>query len=132
MDLLIDTHAVIWFITDNNRLPTKTKHLIENKRNNCFISMATFWEIAIKYSIGRLDLNSDLDNIFKIIEDTGFEILPITTIHILENANLKFHHQDPLPLVGVVTNKEHGYLPCSGFPPAQRIHSDATLKNWSV
>ncbi len=95
MDLLIDTHAVIWFITDNNRLPTKTKHLIENKRNNCFISMATFWEIAIKYSIGRLDLNSDLDNIFKIIEDTGFEILPITTIHILENANLKFHHQDP-------------------------------------
>ena len=95
MDLLIDTHAVIWFITDNNRLPTKTKHLIENKRNNCFISMATFWEIAIKYSIGRLDLNSDLDNIFQIIEDTGFEILPITTIHILENANLKFHHQDP-------------------------------------
>jgi PIN domain nuclease of toxin-antitoxin system len=95
MNLLIDTHAIIWFITDDKKLPSKTKQLIEDRKNNCFISLATFWEIAIKYSIGRLDLNTDLEKIFQIIEDTGFEILPISTTHILENANLKFHHQDP-------------------------------------
>ena len=95
MNLLIDTHALIWFITDNDKLPLKTKQIIENKENNCYVSIATFWEIGIKNSIGRLDLNSDLEAIFQIIEETGFETLPITTSQILRNANLEFHHQDP-------------------------------------
>jgi PIN domain nuclease of toxin-antitoxin system len=95
MILLIDTHALIWFITDNDQLPLKTKQIIENRENNCYVSMATYWEIGIKYSIGRLDLKSDLKTIFTIIEDTGFEALPITTNQILANANLEFHHQDP-------------------------------------
>ncbi|MDO8951907.1 MAG: type II toxin-antitoxin system VapC family toxin, partial [Draconibacterium sp.] len=59
------------------------------------VSIATYWEIGIKNSIGRLDLNSDLETIFQIIEETGFETLPITTTQILRNANLEFHHQDP-------------------------------------
>lgn len=95
MNLLIDTHALIWFITDNDNLPHKTKKLIENKENNCYVSIATYWEIGIKNSIGRLDLNADLKTIFQIIEETGFETLPITTNQILRNANLEFHHQDP-------------------------------------
>jgi PIN domain nuclease of toxin-antitoxin system len=95
MDLLIDTHALIWFITDNDKLPIKTKQLIENKENNCYVSIATYWEIGIKNSIGRLDLHSDLESIFQIIEETGFETLPITKNQILKNANLEFHHQDP-------------------------------------
>ncbi len=94
MNLLIDTHALIWFITDNDKLPLKTKQIIENKENNCFVSIATYWEIGIKNSIGRLDLKSDLVTIFQIIEETGFETLPITTNQILRNANLEFHHQD--------------------------------------
>jgi PIN domain nuclease of toxin-antitoxin system len=95
MNLLIDTHALIWFITDNDKLPLKTKQIIENKENNCYVSIATYWEIGIKNSIGRLDLNSDLKTIFQIIEETGFEALPITTNQILRNANLEFYHQDP-------------------------------------
>ncbi len=95
MNLLIDTHALIWFITDNDKLPLKTKQIIENKENNCYVSIATYWEIGIKNSIGRLDLKSDLEEIFQIIEETGFETLPITTNQILKNANLEFHHQYP-------------------------------------
>ena len=95
MDLLIDTHAVIWFITEDSKLPLKTKKIIENSENNCYVSIATYWEIAIKHSLGRLNLDSDLENIFQIIEKTGFEILPITTNQILINAGLPHHHQDP-------------------------------------
>ena len=95
MNFLIDTHAVIWFITDNAKLPLKIKQIIEDKKNSCYVSLATYWEIAIKHSLGRLILNSDLEAIFKIIEETGIELLPITTKHILENANLEFYHQDP-------------------------------------
>jgi PIN domain nuclease of toxin-antitoxin system len=95
MNLLIDTHAVIWFITEDSKLPLKTKKIIENTENNCFVSIATYWEIAIKHSLGRLNLDSELENIFRIIEKTGFEILPITTNQILINAGLPHHHQDP-------------------------------------
>lgn len=95
MNLLIDTHALIWFITDNDKLPLNTKEIIENKEHNCFVSIASYWEIGIKNSIGRLDLFSDLEEIFQIIEKTGFEILPITPRQILKNSSLEFHHQDP-------------------------------------
>ncbi|TNF45091.1 MAG: type II toxin-antitoxin system VapC family toxin [Bacteroidetes bacterium] len=95
MNLLIDTHAVIWFITEDSKLPLKIKKIIENTENNCFVSIATYWEIAIKHSLGRLNLDSGLENIFRIIEKTGFEILPITTNQILINASLPHYHQDP-------------------------------------
>ncbi|NEN24513.1 type II toxin-antitoxin system VapC family toxin [Cryomorpha ignava] len=95
MNLLLDTHTLIWFITDNEKLPQKTKTIIENKENRCFVSIATYWEIGIKNSIGRLDLKSDLKTIFNIIEETGFDAIPVTTNHILRNASLPFHHQDP-------------------------------------
>ncbi|TVQ08202.1 MAG: type II toxin-antitoxin system VapC family toxin [Bacteroidetes bacterium] len=95
MNLLIDTHALIWFITDNDKLPLKTKQIIENKENNCYVSIATYWEIGIKNSIGRLELNTDLETIFQIIEEPGFETLPITINQILKNTYLEFHHQDP-------------------------------------
>jgi PIN domain nuclease of toxin-antitoxin system len=95
MNLLVDTHALIWFITDNNKLPINTRKFIESNDNDCYVSIATFWEIGIKNSIGRLDLNSDLQKIFQIIEESGFDILPITTSHILQNADLELYHQDP-------------------------------------
>lgn len=60
MELLIDTHTVIWFITEDKKLPTNTKRIIEDVENKCYVSIATYWEIAIKQSLGRLDLNSDL------------------------------------------------------------------------
>ena len=95
MNLLLDTHTLIWFITDNDKLSSLAKHNIESKQNNCFVSIASFWEIGIKHSLGRLDLNSDLSKIFKIIEATEFDILPITVNQILMNSKLEYHHQDP-------------------------------------
>lgn len=111
MNLLIDTHAVIWFITEDSKLPLKTKKIIENTENNCFVSIATYWEIAIKHSLGRLNLDTELENIFRIIEKTGFEILPITTNQILINAGLPHHHQDPFDRIIV----------------AQAIHDDLKI-----
>ena len=75
--------------------PRLQRKLIFNPENRCYASVASFWEIAIKSSLGRIDLNSDLIAIFRIIEDSGFEILPNTLPHILTNANLPYHHQDP-------------------------------------
>lgn len=95
MDVLIDTHVVIWFITNDQKLPNKAKILIEDINNNCYVSIASFWEIAIKSSLGRLELNVSLEKVFEIIENSGLAILPITTSHILQLSSLEFYHQDP-------------------------------------
>lgn len=95
MNYLVDTHALIWFITADRKLPHAVKRIIEDEGNNCFVSMASFWEIGIKHSLGRLDLKADLKTVFEIIPDSGFSILPISPEHILKNSELEFHHQDP-------------------------------------
>ncbi|MCF8235198.1 MAG: type II toxin-antitoxin system VapC family toxin [Bacteroidales bacterium] len=95
MNLLIDTHAIIWFISVSENLPIQVRKLIEPPSNNCFVSIASYWEIGIKSSIGRLTLKTDLRTVFQTIDQSGFELLPITTEHVLQNADLDFHHADP-------------------------------------
>lgn len=55
----------------------------------------SYWELSIKYSLGRLDLNSTIEEIFNIIEKSGFDILPITLNHILQLSKLEHFHNDP-------------------------------------
>ncbi|MCF0053750.1 type II toxin-antitoxin system VapC family toxin [Dyadobacter sp. LJ53] len=110
MNLLLDTHAVIWFITDDLRLPRGTRTLLEDSANNCFVSIATLWEIAIKNSLGRLELNAKLKEIFSIIDNTGFELLPITASHILANASLPHHHHDPFDRIIIAQSIEEIYM----------------------
>ena len=95
MKFLIDTHAIIWFITDDSKLPASVKNLIEDIANTCFVSVASLWEMAIKFSIGKLVLGVSLEEMFELIEKTGFELLSATPKHLLASAKLPFHHSDP-------------------------------------
>ncbi|MBD3749726.1 MAG: hypothetical protein IE931_09535 [Sphingobacteriales bacterium] len=70
------------------------KSRIYSRENNCFVRIASFWEIAIKVSLNRLELNNSLEQIFKIIEESGFFILPIGTNDVLKLTTLDFHHRD--------------------------------------
>ncbi|HET8810287.1 MAG TPA: type II toxin-antitoxin system VapC family toxin [Flavobacteriaceae bacterium] len=108
MDLLLDTHSVIWFITENNQLSTKAKRLIEEPSNICYVSIASFWEMGIKYSLGKLQLNTNLNHIFELIDQSGFTILPIKTSHILMNSTLQFHHRDPFDRLIIAQAKNEG------------------------
>lgn len=108
MNLLIDTHAIIWFITEDDRLPIKMKELIEDATNTCFVSIASLWEMSIKYSLGKLDLKTDLKRIFEIISQSGLLILPITTTHILTTTSLDFHHRDPVDRLMIAQTKSEG------------------------
>lgn len=95
MNLLLDTHIVIWFISNDRKLSKKIKTLIEDPNNKCFVSIATYWELSIKYALGRLNLYSTIEEIFDIIQNSGFDILPITLSHILQLSKLEHHHNDP-------------------------------------
>ena len=92
MQLLLDTHALIWWLANNPTLSNKAKDAIANPDNIIFVSAASAWEIAIKNSIGKLQTPNDLA---MQIEAKGFVPLSIDLHHALTVESLPQHHQDP-------------------------------------
>ncbi|MEL6195333.1 MAG: type II toxin-antitoxin system VapC family toxin [Bacteroidota bacterium] len=95
MKVLWDTHAVIWYITGNNKLPESLRKQIASPLYTNYVSVATYWEISIKSSLGRLKFEYPLEKIFEIISESGFVTLEISLPHLLKSTTLSFHHKDP-------------------------------------
>ena len=77
MKLLLDTHAFIWFIQGDERLPVDLQELIASTENEILISIVTFWELAIKVSLGKLKLNQELPMVYNQTLEYGFEVIPL-------------------------------------------------------
>ena len=95
MNNLVDTHALIWFLNGDNELTDNAKKAIEEKDAINFISIVSLWEIAIKISIGKLELKIPFAKISEQLENNGFQILPVTFEDTLLLSTLPFHHRDP-------------------------------------
>lgn len=96
MKLLLDTHIFLWFIMGSPHLSAENLALIEDEKNRKFISVASLWEIAIKSSIGKLNLSAPFDQLIpQQLSLNGFELLPIEIAHLATVATLPFHHRDP-------------------------------------
>lgn len=95
MEVLLDTHAFIWFINGDDSLPDKVKEVITDVSNKCFLSIASLWEIAIKTSLGKLELKSDFNKVADFLSSNDIDILPITFEHLQKLLNLKYYHRDP-------------------------------------
>ena len=97
MILLLDAHALLWFITGDNRLSKVVQALIEEPNNNSLVRAATLWEIAIKTSLGRLTLTLPFDQLInEQLQRNGFQVLGIEARHPNILIDLPFHHRDPL------------------------------------
>jgi PIN domain nuclease of toxin-antitoxin system len=92
MNLLLDTHIVLWWLDDNPELPPAVKRHIANRENMVFLSAAVIWEIRIKEALGKLAVPSDFQ---AILEQQPFEKLPIKLEHAYALKNLALHHRDP-------------------------------------
>ncbi len=96
MKLLLDTHALLWFIAGSTSLSSHARTLIEDPANHDFVSIASIWETAIKVSIGKMTLSAPFDDLFpRQLEINGFELLPISVKQASIVSSLPFHHQDP-------------------------------------
>lgn len=100
MRVLLDTHILLWSLNDDPRLSSKALRLIENAAD-VYVSAATFWEMAIKVSMGKLDV--DLDEIRDHCLESGFIQLPITSEHAIAVKELEPHHKDPFDQLIVAT-----------------------------
>ncbi|GAB3905043.1 hypothetical protein GCM10028803_35340 [Larkinella knui] len=82
MDLLLDTHTLIWFLNGNTKeLSSTARSKIEDIRNSSFVSVVSLWEMAIKIRLGTLTFKPGYDNLLALIDQNGFELLPITFQH---------------------------------------------------
>ena len=96
MKALLDTHAFLWWLSDDPRLGNAARELIADHRNEVFLSVASTWELAIKASIGKLHLQMPLEDLLQSAKhDLGLRILHIELAHALAVQNLAFHHRDP-------------------------------------
>jgi PIN domain nuclease of toxin-antitoxin system len=94
--LLLDTHTFIWFIEGNLRLSAVARVAIEQPDAQRFVSIATAWELAIKISLGRLELSGRFDEIIPSqIDNNAMAMLPISVDHLTRLTTLPLHHRDP-------------------------------------
>jgi PIN domain nuclease of toxin-antitoxin system len=86
---------LIWFLEGDSQLSKKAKKYIQDTDNQLFVSIASLWEMAIKMSIGKLDLSQSLEKIIERLPLEFIKILPIDVFSVLQIQTLPFHHKDP-------------------------------------
>lgn len=96
MDLLLDTHTFLWFIGNDPQLSSDARDLIEDGTNQVYLSVASCWEMAIKYKIGKLTLTEPFDILIpREVSSNGFRLLEIAYRHAEHTISLDMHHRDP-------------------------------------
>jgi PIN domain nuclease of toxin-antitoxin system len=91
--LLLDTHALLWWLADDQHLGSKARKLIEDPANDIFVSVASLWEITVKVRVGKLEANTE--EISGAAIRDGFDLLGIEIPHLQTLAGLPLHHRDP-------------------------------------
>src|SRR5438874_10812884 len=96
MRLLLDTHALLWFVLGDPQLSARARALIEDPANEKLVSPASYWELAVKISVGKYALNEPFEDFLRRgILGNGFGVLAIEFQHAAKVATLPFHHRDP-------------------------------------
>ena len=115
MRYLLDTHTLLWFISEDKQLSDRARRLILDSSSEIFLSIASLWEIAIKVNIGKLSLDEPFEQLFpKELHFHKIKILDITVDNLVQLTTLPPHHRDPfdrliiaqalvesLPIIGV-------------------------------
>jgi PIN domain nuclease of toxin-antitoxin system len=95
MNILLDTHAAIWFFEDDKRLSKSAIDAIYNLENMIYVSIASVWEAGIKISTGKLNFDDGINGFIETVYKNEFSLLEITPEHIKRVTELPFIHRDP-------------------------------------
>jgi len=97
MNYLIDTHILIWAITDISKLSDQVRYKLEDSKNTIIVSSVSFWEISMKYSYGKLQLNNLFpEQLPDLVKDMGFSSIPLNAEIAASYHDLRLqYHKDP-------------------------------------
>ena len=105
MNLLLDSHALLWALHDPGRMRPEAVAAISDARHGVYFSAASAWELEIKAAKGKLTLPQDW---LVVAESTGFLQIPVTAALARASAHLPWHHADPFDRMLVSVAMEHG------------------------
>jgi PIN domain nuclease of toxin-antitoxin system len=91
--LLLDTHALLWWLADDDRLGPQVRNLIEDPGNDVLVSVVSLWETVVKVRVGQLE--ADIKAIVDAVQGEGFVLLGIAAAHLLTLEGLPMHRRDP-------------------------------------
>jgi len=92
MNLILDTHILLWWLNDSPKLSQAGQSAIADPNNLIVLSAVVIWEIRIKQALGKLEIPPDF---YRVVKDQGFELLSITADHAYAVGELPMHHRDP-------------------------------------
>ncbi len=96
MNLLLDTHAFIWWATAPEKLSPQARVSCEEVNNTLLLSVASVWEMQIKLQLGKLKLSDSLKAFIEYQKDAdALHVLPIAVEHVFALDSLPLHHKDP-------------------------------------
>ena len=92
---LLDTHTLLWIVEDHPQLSPEVRSLVDDSEHQLYISIVSWWELAIKISRRKLDLGSPLDEFMRRSHNAGLVPCSLEARHAAYLATLEFHHGDP-------------------------------------
>ena len=109
MRLLLDTQVMLWWLFDDPRLGADSRDLLAS--SPCIVSVASIWEVAIKYRIGKLEVSPIVFRDQSIA--AGAVLLPVLDLHVIETAQLPLLHQDPFDRLLIAQVRVEGLMAVS-------------------
>ncbi len=117
MRLLLDTHALLWWLADDDRLGPRARGLIEAPGNDVLVGVASLWETVVKARAGTLE--ADIGGIVDAVGREGFTLLGIGAEHLLTLAGLPAHHRDPFDHLLIA--EDAAFVPADRNAPAYPV-----------
>lgn len=110
MRLLLDTHALLWSATDPARLTPEARAVLEDGAHDVLVSIVTAWEIAIKQSLGKLELARPAERwLPDVLKRTGYEVAELRLSAALRVRALPWHHKDPFDRLLIAQALDEGF-----------------------
>jgi PIN domain nuclease of toxin-antitoxin system len=125
---LLDTHAFLWIATDDAQLAPAVRAIFVDSKQECYLSVASVWEMAVKSSLGKLALATSLENLVRGGLERGLRVLDVTRDHAYLVERLPFHHRDPFDRLLVAQAMHEGMQLVSRD---ERIDAYAVTRIWS-
>lgn len=117
MRLLLDTHILLWFLREPERLSAGLLSKIEDAGKNATVSVVSLWEIAIKVSLKKLTLPKSFEELFpSSLDESGISISMIEPRHFAALIELPFHHRDPFDRLLIAQARTDGMTVVTADP----------------
>ncbi|MGE3727383.1 MAG: type II toxin-antitoxin system VapC family toxin [Candidatus Sericytochromatia bacterium] len=104
----MDTHALLWFIEGDQRLPSPLRTILDQVDTQKYVSKISFWELSIKKSLGKLHTRQAPSTMLQQIQMTDALVLGIQSTHLTQLETLPFHHRDPFDRLLIATAMAEG------------------------